>query len=601
VIHGLPELLTSVEEQVLRTAVLHCGEEPFTSEKIEAASAGRMTGFAVELGIERLRERGIIETRKKAWGEVIHTIAPGLFVSWQKVFVPGLGEASDALSVKEDQVELIYEPRKRFASLLAIFLAEAANRGLALTQKGTFHKKDLQRIEERISVPPEELEGLEISYVQQEKLGKSTAILYDAALRLKLLRHGIGAVEIAKESLDAWLSQPRTAIDRQLFDLWWDVLMPNDVWLQHAGAAIRNLPEGCWCRVGRLVRELLNAGVKTGGRNEQEAARALTAYWLKPMAAFGWLELGRDRTGTESEHEGIFAVRKPEPLEEEDSWYVQPDFEVIVPPTVPVSALWELEAFAEYTGGDTVDRYKITKESWQRAMDLGRKPDKLLHILNGYSAFGVPEPVETSLRQWSDIYGAVTIEEAVLLRCKHERDASFLANDEEVSPYIVARLNERDMMVSKFHVKELKDALRRRGFAPREAVQAYEEESARQAGEGLQLQGIIYSRRNAALFPIDPAPEGAEPLRKKLDQIPSAWVKTYRKYHSTTLREIVETAIDIRVAVRTTVGGREVHIVPKQLVQRGKDWVVQGYIDGEETDVSPVEFEEIQLLLPDES
>src|SRR5690606_32572841 len=104
----LSESLTPVEEQVLRIVILHCAEEPFTAEKIEAASAGRMTGFAVELGIARLRERGIIDTRKKAWGEVIHTIAKGLFVPWQKVFIRELGEEDGKLSIEEDAVEAVY-------------------------------------------------------------------------------------------------------------------------------------------------------------------------------------------------------------------------------------------------------------------------------------------------------------------------------------------------------------------------------------------------------------------------------------------------------------------------------------------------------------
>lgn len=598
----MPEQLTSVEEQVLRIAVLRYAEEPFTSEALEEADPGRMTGFAAEVGIDRLRRRGVIETRKKAWGEVFHTLAPGLLTAWQRTLVPALGDPRGC-ALEDDEVEPVVEPTAGFAKMLLSFLAMAANEGLALTQKGTFHKKDIQRIQSRIAAAEERLAGLDIHYMHEDKLGKSVAIVYDAALRLQLLRSGVSKAELREDALRAWLSQPRRRTEEQLLQLWWEVYTPNDVWLQHCAAALRNLPDGKWCGVEQVCSALLDAGVPANGRSREEARSVLQSYWLEPMAALGWLELGgRARREAPGPAESIDAVRKRGFSEDEDGWYVQQDFEVIVPPTVPLASLWNLEACAEYAGGDTVERYKITKDSWQRALGRGWDGVALLEALAAGAAFPVPETVRTVIEQWSASYGAVVVEDVALLRCKHSRDATFLLKDESTAPYIRTQLTELDFIVSKPHVKQLIEALKKRGFTPRIVEDRGEtvEPAGQPAALGTSSGGIIYSRRNAALFPLDAAPEGVERLREKLDQVPQAWLSSFRKYHPSTLRELVETAIDMRISVKLSVNGQEAELVPKQLRRSGKDWVVQGYIDGQAADVGPEEVGEIKLIVPEQ-
>ncbi|HZG84496.1 helicase-associated domain-containing protein [Paenibacillus sp.] len=591
--------LTNAERRTLEWIVLRFAEEPFDAGALERASRGRLTGYEAELGIERLRGRGIVETRRKAWGETIHTLAPGLLADWQAVFAPGLREAA----TPEEAVEPSYEPKAGFAKLLLFFVAEAATNGLTLTQKGTFHKKDVQRLASRIDVANEDLAGLAVDYLHRDKLDKPLAVLFDAALRLGLLRPGPGAVEPAPERIAAWLARPNGAIQEELTALWWDVYTPADVWLQHAAAAIRGLPAGRWFSLRRLADALLAAGVPTNGRTEEEAREAIAAYWAGPMAAFGLLELGACADGP--------AVRRPEPqrADEDDGWYVQPDFDVIVPPTAPFAARWELEACAEYAGGDTVDRYRLTKASWERALARGREPERLLAALKAHALYGVPEPVETALRQWSAAYGAVTLEDVTLLRCRDAKDAAYIRGDEELSACLVAQLGELDFIVDRSKAKALADRLQRQGFSLRQAGErapaamepsedaAKPEEAARRSAPS----GIVYSRRNAALFPLDPSPEGTKPLRDKLAAVPQAWLRSLRKYHASTTRELLEAAIDVRTKVRLVVDGREVDFVPKRVAPSGADWVAQGYIDGEEASVTAAACGEAQLLVPEQA
>jgi len=606
--------LTAVERKALRAIVLRFAEEPFAAEAIERAFPGRVTGFEAELGLERLRARGIVETRRKAWGETIHALAPGLFVDWQRHFVPALREGA---LLDDEAVEPSYEPKAGFAKQLLFFLADAANVGIGLTQKGTFAKKDTQRLAARMDVGEEALAGLDIAYMHQDKLGKPLAVVYDAALRLGLARNGTAAVEIVRDRLEAWLSSPLPDIERRLTALWWDVYTPADVWLQHGAAAFRGMPPGRWFAVDRVADALLEAGVPTGGRTEAEAREALRAYWLEPMAAFGLAELGSAAGGS--------AARMPSPAEadeDESGWYVQPDFEVIVPPTAPFRARWELEACADYVGGDAVDRYKITKGSWERALGSGRDADALLAVVKAQARYGVPEPVEAALRQWSDAYGALTLEDVTLLRCRNAEDAAYLNGEAAFADCFVARLGELDFVVRRSKAKELADALKRQGFSLRlggadpsgvsggvadaagargATSEAPEAPEAPTTAPAPAAGGIVHSRRNAALFPLDPSPAGTKPLRERLSAAPQTWLRAMRKYHASTVRDLMETAIEARTSVRLVVDGREVELVPKRVTPGGADWIVHGYIDGEEAAVSSDACGEAQLLVPDQA
>jgi len=593
--------LTDVERKTLGLIVLRFAEEPFGAEALERAFPGRVTGFEAELALERLRGRGIVETRRKSWGETIHALAPGLFANWQRFFLPSLGERS---LVEDEAVEASYEPKAGFAKLLLFFLADAANVGVGLTQKGAFAKKDVARLSARLDVDEAALDGLDIAYMHQDKLGKPLAVLFDAALRLGLVRGGAAALEIERSRLEAWLATPLPDVERQLQALWWDVYTPADVWLQHAAAAFRNMPAGRWFAVDRVADGLLEAGVPTGGRTPEEAREALAAYWLRPMAAFGLAELGVAAGG--------LAARMPAPLEvdeEESGWYVQPDFEVIAPPTTPLRARWALEACAEYAGGDAVDRYRITKSSWERALGAGRDGDALLAVVRDAARYGVPEPVEAALRQWTDAYGALTLEDVTLLRCRNAADAAYLKGEPLFADCFVAQLGELDFIVRRGKAKTLTDALKRQGFSLRVGRGGDGEASgddARGESDATPPQptaagGIVHSRRNAALFPLDPSPAGTKPLRERLSAVPPAWLRSMRKYHASTVRDLMETAIDARTSVRLVVGGREVELVPKRVTPMGADWAVQGYVDGEETTVASGECGEAQLLVPEQA
>ncbi|WP_233531795.1 helicase-associated domain-containing protein [Paenibacillus alkalitolerans] len=604
--------LTNTEDKTLRVIVLHFAEEPFTCDALEAAAPWALTGYEAEIGVARLRRRGIVTTRKKAWGERIHSLTTGVFDHWRQAYMPA---SPDDWTVADEHAAPHNEPKRGLASLLFGLLAIAQFEGLPLTQKGTLHKRDLQRVTERFDVTDSEFAGMQCSYMHQDKYGISFAVVYDAALRLGLLNNGVDQSAPVEGKVLSWLELSAREMDERLLKLWWEVYTPNDVWLQQAAALLRSLPQGRWTTARRMADTMLAAGVPAGSRSAEEAALAVASHWLKPMRALGWLESGSAANDPEQTAYRWRGTEEGGAAEAADNrWYVQPDFEVIVTPAVPYSLRWELEAAAVYEGGEYVERYRLTKHSWQRAIECGRDSERLIETLRGGAKYGLPSNVEDTLREWGEQYGTVKLEQATLLRCRDAYHAEQIRSHPQTTSFIAAQLSDRDFIVFSGKADELFSLLERQGYSPRKtnAVSQSKPRTREAAGEappaaridaassdwGDRPQGIIFEKRTASLFPVDPAPPAPE-LQAVTDSVPQSWVKQFRRYHLSTMRDLMETAARIKTTVKLGRDGAEHMFYPRRIERAGDRFRAVGYMNGSEVSIIPEEWEEVQLLLPD--
>ena len=62
-------------------------------------------------------------------------------------------------------------------------------------------------------------------------------------------------------------------------------------------------------------------------------------------------------------------------------FYVQPDFEVMVPPDVPAEVCWELEQYGERITRDQMSIYRLTKERMEGTAESGVKWDDIADFL----------------------------------------------------------------------------------------------------------------------------------------------------------------------------------------------------------------------------
>ena len=117
--------------------------------------------------------------------------------------------------------------------------------------------------------------------------------------------------------------------------------------------------------------------------DESSLRKSIITTWMAPLSVFRFIELGTD----EEDHLWFRWLLTPiqEALYDKDddfrssethvqvrpSLYVQPDFEMILPPDVSLRTEWDIAAFADLQTTDLVRTYLITKESFYRAWERG--------------------------------------------------------------------------------------------------------------------------------------------------------------------------------------------------------------------------------------
>ena len=81
-------------------------------------------------------------------------------------------------------------------------------------------------------------------------------------------------------------------------------------------------------------------------------------------------------------------------------FFVQPDFEIMVPAEVAPQVRWKIENCAELLSCDRMSIYRVTKEHIVRASHSGFTSDKVVEFLRRYAATGVPEHMYHAIHQW---------------------------------------------------------------------------------------------------------------------------------------------------------------------------------------------------------
>jgi hypothetical protein len=591
----MDEQLTGIERSILQKIIIRFGQDPFTSEALEAAFPTVMTGHEIERGIILLRNRKLIETRKKAWGEIFHLLAYGQFVKLQHYFFgPQLLECI----IPEQCVTPIIDRRRGFPKLLFFFLAVATYPGLTLSQKGGFHKKDVVKLERRLDVSDSDVDGLQMQYLHQDKMNRPVAIIFDAALRLGLVRQGFQRLDVLQDNVKSWLQQSEARMMDRLFTLWVDTYSPSDVFLQHVGAVLTNLPPSQWLSIRKLVQVLSDAGVIRSQQSESDTLRAVIDYWVRPMIAFGFFETGTCEVTNQMEASEELVIRRTDygfDQEDSPSWMIQPNFEVLVPPSMPYTARWLLESCAQFVTGDTIDTYLITRKDWERALENGQDCERLIDDLQQYNETSVPESIAWVLREWSDHHGSITIEEVTLIRCKNVLLATQLRVDSQFAQFAPQEMGPCDFIIPKQQLHAATAWLIKQGYAPFSVKQTEHLSNDHTAHD--HTLGIIHTQRNGMLFPLDDDPPGMQQLREQFEGVPQAWTQHLRKYHPSTMRELLTTAIKLRTAVKVSNNHEQWLFIPKRVLVNGAEWIVHGYAFGHDSQLSSNETVDLQIIV----
>ncbi len=129
--------------------------------------------------------------------------------------------------------------------------------------------------------------------------------------------------------------------------------------------------------------------------------------------------------------------------------YVQPNYEVVLPPGVPLSAAFVIGCAAELVHVEAVARLKLTRESVLAARSVGLDVEDVIQALETLSGpRGLPPAVKHAIEEWGAAVGEARIRTAVVLDLR-AAPALLEKVAEKLAPIIVDRPTPRLFILSR--------------------------------------------------------------------------------------------------------------------------------------------------------
>ncbi|ANE47459.1 hypothetical protein SY83_15555 [Paenibacillus swuensis] len=579
----------------------------------------------LQVGLIYLRQKGVLFTFRKTWGEHVYVIPSDTAANWFQHIIDEFAGGTRNVLAAESAITTEHEAKRGLVFEVFHLLTFAARHELALTQKGTMHKRFVQKLAEKIQLDSRILSGLGFQYAYQDAYPASVAVVLDTALRAGLLTQSPDRFTLQTEELHRWLLRPVSEHQTELYRQFADLYRPAEIHLQLAALLLEMRAAGEWFPLVTVIHILQRLGVvhDSSSSDTEEHIDVLIKSWILPLTELGFAHLGKDSEQGWVFRWAIQTLIHPTLVEEDiefpldprtEGIFVQPDFEVIVPPTVPLSIRWELECFTEPLRTDQVMVYRITKDSVFQAFEQGRSAEELEAFLNKNALYGVPDHVSLILEEWKQQWGRVYFSEVTLLRCRDERTASELVAQAALSKYIVAPIGPRDFIVHKDKMPELTSYLEKAGLHPRKGLvdpqgenteglyPKYDEQAALRNEEAdaeeRKPKGIVYSKTSVQYYDVETKLPGLEEAYPQLQEIPALWLQEFRTYHGSTKKEILAQAVSFRAIVKLREGEVEGTFIPLAIQDQRSGWSVSGYRAGSLVSLNADEIQELMLILP---
>lgn len=606
---------------------------PFGLERVDEAASGRVAGAELRAAVPCLLRTGELAAVKKTWGEKLYFIPMDRLPKMWERFAPKTLEPRDG-----EAVALEHEAGPGLAADLFRALTWIGRHRLPVTAKGTIHQKAVQKLTDYLILRENDVAELGLRYPNQEAYPPQFAVMMDLLQALRLLEKERSFWGLKAEELEGWLGLAPDEMEAVLYRELLHRYVPDDAAMMHFVFRLGcgDLRVGSWYRLEELYASLQEAGYLS--ETQPERFYAWTEGWLKALAGFGWMDTGKDQQGkrlfrwrrkpdpdaslalssTESLGKGSSAARNPS---SPGIIYVQPDFEIMVPPDVSYRVRFELEAFAENITFDAMSVYRLTRSSVGLASELGRSPEQVLEFLEVHSAGGLPENVRLALLQWAGELGRTSLGEQLLLQCADEATADVVAGLSTIKDS-VERIGPKHFIVDGKQAAKVRKALDDARLSPPRSMggggpgEGYPRMDGRAStAEGrpgfrgtAADQAWIHAGKEVHFYtPTGETPDPEE-LFPGYTEIPAIWKKEMRDYHASTAREIMSRAIVWKAKTALQMDGETVEFMPFAL-NGGEKWTVSGRLvthssgpdneAGAEVELHPEQWRGMRLIMPE--
>lgn len=453
-----------------------------------------------------------------------------------------IGEGSAVTSRNEKQNARFPNVPKGLKMHLFHLLVHALHKGLPLTAKGLLHKRVVSQLDSMLQLDKEALSHLHVKSSFRQSLPPHVILVLDMALRLGLLRQHMGCYVVQLEQLNGFLNLPGNEVLHAMIATAVEHYLPRKALIRHfVHTSLYLGGKNNGSSDEAIINQFLYLGWLREDIDTINDARARIQAWLYVAHALGWYEVRTE------ERRWVFRTADHDTIRADKCLFVQPDFEIIVPPHTPLSIRFELEMFSQLQNCDRVDIYRLTRKSFEDGLENGRSIQFVMSLLMNYSLTGVPNNVRDTLEMWE--------------RCWEGKEQSRI-------PILWQQHNKRGKYPGKMQAE------------------------------------LVYSPSSLQYDEIDTSSLENDVEASGKDDISSQWTKALRSYHASTKRDIVTAAIRYQTQLEVEFGGQTRIVVPlSSSISNEREWKVLAYVlpcppHSNPTQLCPEQWDRVRIIMP---
>lgn len=544
------EKMNPNERRVL-TAFLTRMEEVFYSS-IQIAEMTKLPMDEVLVGLTLLRQKGIVFTHRRYFGEIFFFIPEDVKEQLFRLFVFSTNSVLRTY-------ERFYQSNVFFEQLLGVLQYIRLN-PLQLTQKGMIHKRQLMRLEAQLDKLQSIVTTLPIKTDDNLQYSNALALCLDFAVYYDLVGEYKEQLLIRAEGLAQWLEY--TEGDR--LELLWQYLCKRIApFLSLEMTLLLNWIT--YIPMEHLVPwNSFLAFLERFHLDAKPYMNVLTIQLIQMLLSLGLISI--------VEEDGVWWIGKDTHIEGDSIIYLQANFQLLVPNATPVQKRWKIGEFADLLQNDQILIYEITQSSIERAIELGWDAIIILAFLETNTT-GAPDNVRQMITSWASQYGKLRFLDVLVLECNDAETLTEIAQQERFRAYIVGQLSAKHLLIQRQSVQEFREVLTRAGFSPIKHIISFDEEDEQRIRSA---SPIIKGTIRAATKVENVYPEWEDTF-PGIRTIPKTWINTYRSYHPTSLVDLLQRAKQhhLKLSVRLTNKSELQKIRPIELGRIGGDVILK--------------------------
>lgn len=530
--------------------------------------------------LTRLRRMGFIFTHRPFYGDRQFFLPADLRNALMRIFIDQgwNGSASGVSAPPSDLLQLLYA-----------FLEYVWKNPLPLTQKGLIHKREVARLEKELGLEDDPL-SLHLHFGWEE-YPPTLSLLLDFAAEEELLLTSGEKIILNQDQMADFLRKDGERLEERMIGYLLKRLFSS---AHHTLANflewISLHPRGKWVHISSFLQFLLEFHFSLQF-SADDTDDWLVREVMKPLQRLTGMLLRKGAKGIE--------VTLPRyKMNGEASFYLQPNFQFLVPVEASFGRRYRLAAIAKAKERGQMILYELTKESIAFAAEQGLMKEEILALLEELS-LSVPENIRHTVAEWADQQGQIKFYDALTLVCRSEELAGEIHNSPALKKYILARLSPTVFIVRRGELKAFRQKLLTFGYAPSESI--YNPEGKKEENL-LPLMPFGQEDRNRPILVENLFPEWKDEI-DWLSSFPRSWFTNQRPYQRGTLIDLLSKSVEYQFYLRMKLKAGEAFLFyPDKLLRRKDRYLLQGFNTetGEENmQVDIDEIERVQGIIPE--